>query len=79
MKTDLRPYNWHTNNTKFDSWFERDRAMVRITDNRDNEIMCLWDSEVSEFVVDGFKSNRQDWHSALCDYATERKLRAVYK
>lgn len=76
MKNNLRPFHWHENNTKYSEWFERDRAMVRITDMRDREIMCLWDSEVQEFIDDGFKTSRQSWHDALTEYATERKLKA---
>lgn len=75
-KPDLRPYNWHENNTECSTWFERDRAMVRLTDTRGNEILCLWDEAVTEFVEDGFKARRQRWHEALCEYATEHKLRA---
>lgn len=41
MRSNLKPYFWHENNTRFDSWFERDRAMVRLTDTRGQEIMCL--------------------------------------
>lgn len=75
----MKPYNWHTNNTKCSTWFERDRAMVRLTDNRDNEIICLWDSEVEQFVIDGFKRHRDDWHNALTNYATDLKLTARYE
>ena len=75
----MKPYNWHENNTKCDTWFERDRLMVRLTDMRDNEIMCMWDEEVQEFVADGFKANRQSWHEALCEYATQNKLTARYE
>jgi len=71
----LRPYHWHTNNTIFLEWFERDRAHVRITDMRGREILSLFDNAVNEFVIDGFKTNRQSWHEALCVYATEHKLR----
>jgi len=70
----LKPYFWHENNTVFSDWFERDRACVRLEDTRGNEIVCLWDSEVSDFVEDGFKSSRQSWHEALCEYATQHKL-----
>lgn len=79
MGTDLRPYLWHENNTQFSEWFERDRAMVRLTDSRGNEILCLWDSEVAEFIEDGFKTSRQTWHEALCEYATSLKLKATYE
>ncbi len=50
MKTDLRPYHWHENNTQCHTWFERDRANVRLEDLRGNEILCLWDQEVIEFI-----------------------------
>lgn len=70
----MKPYHWHENNTIFYSWFERDRACVRLTDTRDQEIICLWDNEVEQFVEDGFKKQRQSWHAALADYATEMRL-----
>lgn len=73
-RTKLKPHYWHTNNTRCDTWFERDRAMVRLTDTRDQEIMCLWDDAVQAFIEDGFKSHRQAWHEALAEYATEMKL-----
>lgn len=73
-KPNLKPYHWHENNTQYSEWFERDRACVRITDNRDQEILCLWDDEVAQFIEDGFKTHRQTWHGALCEYATEHKL-----
>lgn len=72
----LKPYYWHENNTECDTLFERDRQMVRLTDTRGNEIICLWDNDVTEFVQDGFKTSRQSWHEALADYAKERKLRS---
>lgn len=75
-KPDLRPYNWNENNTKFTDWFERDRQMVRLTDMRGREILCLWDEDVTSFVEDGFKRRSQSWHEALCEYATEHKLRS---
>ncbi len=79
MNTDSRPYHWHINNTECHTWFERDRANVRLTDTRGNEIICLWDNEVSEFIEDGFKTHRQSWHEALAEYASERKLKAEYE
>jgi hypothetical protein len=72
--SNLKPYHWHTNNTEFTEWFERDRAMVRLTDTRGQEIICLWDDDVNQFVEDGFKSRRQSWHEALAEYATDHKL-----
>ena len=76
MSAKLKPYNWHENNTICHTWFERDRANVRLTDMRDNEIICLWDGAVSEFIDDGFKKERQSWHEALTIYASEMKLRS---
>jgi hypothetical protein len=73
---DLRPYLWHTNNTQFHDWFERDRQHVRLEDSSGREIISLWDEEVSDFVRDGFKTTRQSWHDALCEYATANKIRA---
>lgn len=71
----LKPYHWHENNTLFSLWSERDRTMVRLTDTRGQEIMCLVDDAVQEFIEDGFKKDHESWHSALCRYVTERKLR----
>lgn len=70
----MRPFYWHENNTKCSTWFERDRAMVRLTNTRDEEIFCLFDEAVSEFIDDGFKKRNESWHSALSRYATEHKL-----
>lgn len=72
----LKPWLWHTNNTLCSTWFDiRDRAVVRLTDTRDQEIMCLFDEAVADFIADGFKTDRQSWHEALAEYATEHKLR----
>lgn len=70
----LKPTLWHENNTIVSTWFERDRAMVRLTDTRDQEIICLFDNAVQEFIDDGFKNDRISWHTALSRYATEHKL-----
>lgn len=61
-------------NTEFDSWFERDRAYVGLTQG-DKTIIELWDDEVQEFVTDGFKSASQDWHTALINYANSMGLK----
>lgn len=74
--SNLRPYIWHRNNTVFHEWFERDRQHVRIENTRGETIFELWDNAVTEFVEDGFKRRSQSWHDALCEYATEHKLRA---
>ena len=51
-KTDLRPYHWHCNNTQISTWFERDRAMVRLLDNRDNETIILEKNATAKIYFD---------------------------
>jgi hypothetical protein len=66
---------WHVFNTECSTWFERDRAMVRLTTRgTDLEIICLWDAHVADFVEDGFKTQSQSWHEALCEYANNHKI-----
>lgn len=65
---------WTIENTEFHDWFERDRQNVRLEDSEGNEIICLWDEAVTEFVEDGFKSRNQSWHEALVNYANEHSL-----
>lgn len=73
----LRPYNWNVNNTQFEEWEERDRAMFRLLDKFDREIICLWDDDARQFVEDGFKTWHQSWHEALCEYATMHQIKAL--
>ena len=65
---------WKIENTVLHTWFERDRANVRLETDFGDEIVCLWDDEVSEFVEDGFKKNSEHWHDALVRYANEHVL-----
>lgn len=63
---------WNTENTTCNTWFERDRAMVRLASRRDDkDVLVLWDRQVSEFVDDGFKRQGQSWHDACIEYANE--------
>lgn len=59
-----------------DTWFERDRAMVRLTDARDTEIACWWDEDVAELVEDGFLDPR-DWLASAVAYAEHLGLIAA--
>lgn len=65
---------WTVGNTIFKSWFERDRAYVSLESDLGGEIIVLWDSQVLEFVEDGFKSDSEHWHISLVNYANEMGL-----
>lgn len=47
MKTNLKPYIWHENNTIFHQWSERDRACVRINDQK----LTLLEKELEGWLV----------------------------
>lgn len=60
-----------------DTWFERDRAMVRVLEYykpapgaavTEYEVACWWDEDVSQLVEDGFLDPR-DWTGSAVDYA----------
>ena len=38
-----------------------------------------WMDKIGGTKEDGFKTQRQSWHEALCEYATSHKLRATYE
>jgi hypothetical protein len=63
-------------NTSFSSWFERDRAYVYLSfsDGCEDIIFELWDEAVTEFIDDGFKSDRETWHQAMVNYANQHGL-----
>lgn len=45
-----------TENTELHTWFERDRAHIRLQDECGDDVLELWDEEVQEAVEDGFLS-----------------------
>jgi hypothetical protein len=57
---------------RVETWFERDRAHVQLLSD-DDEILSIWDDEVSELVEDGFLDPR-DWLGSAIDYATQAGL-----
>lgn len=65
---------WNIENTVLHTWFERDRANVRLESDFGDEIICLWDEEVTQFLIDGFKKQNEHWHDALVKYANEMCL-----
>lgn len=65
---------WNISNTVLHTWFERDRQHVRLETDLGDEIVCLWDEAVTEFIEDGFKRRDEHWHDALVRYANEQNL-----
>lgn len=59
--------------TRLDTWFERDRAHVHLTDLRGNTIIEWWDDEVHAAIEDGFLDPR-DYHRSAFEYARDLKL-----
>ena len=71
-----------TENTELHTWFERDRANVRLEDNNGDDALNLWDEEVYQALEDGFLSNKgfilgrcistNAMHQSACDMANQR-------
>jgi len=68
---------------KVNTWFERDRANVRVDDIDGKTIFDVWDEEVGELIEDGFLKSRDIKQSALDhaayllgydDYYTMRRI-----
>jgi hypothetical protein len=70
----MRNQYWKIENTVLHTWFERDRANVRLESDLGDEIICLWDNEVESFIEDSFKKQNEHWHDALIRYANEHDL-----
>ncbi len=62
------PPRWTVYNTKIDTWFERDRSFVGLTDLHGEEIGEWWDDEVAQAVEEGFL-NPRNWHASAVEYA----------
>lgn len=57
--------------TSIDTWFERDRASVVLTNDKTGEtIFESWDDDVHDLVEMGFL-NPRDWHTSAYDYAVD--------
>jgi hypothetical protein len=50
------------------TWFERDRANIRVDDAKGDTVFDWWDDDVASLVEDGFLDRRDIEGSAL-DYA----------
>lgn len=59
---------WTQQNTRLDTWFERDRAYVILYDLSDNVVLQWWDAAVAEAVEDGFL-DPADYHGSAAEYA----------
>lgn len=61
--------------TKLETWFERDRAHVALVDaaTEQNTIVEWWDDDVNEAVEDGFLDTR-NYHQSAYDYAKEHGM-----
>lgn len=60
--------------TRLEWWAERDRCSLQLVDTRttpENELLDLWDSDVTELFEDGFLDHRAFIMGKLMD---ERKL-----
>jgi hypothetical protein len=61
-------------NTTLETWFERDRALVSITDSTtDRPILSVWDDDVHALVEDGLLDPR-DWRGSATEYANNLQL-----
>lgn len=54
--------------TRIDTWSERDRAMVVLYLKKDDSILLeYWDQDVCDLVEDGFLSPK-NWHKSAFEY-----------
>jgi len=60
--------------TKIETWFERDRGMVALLNkNTEEDIVEWWDEDLQQAVEDGFL-NPKDYHRSAFEYAKEMRL-----
>lgn len=66
---------WTRHNTSLQTWFERDRCMVELTDASTGRVLLeVWDENVHELVEAGFLDPR-NWHASAVEYANHLGLR----
>lgn len=70
---DLIMSRWNLNNTKLETWFERDRAHVELTTLSGETIVEWWDEAVHQAIEDGFLDPR-DYHGSAIEYANTMDL-----
>ena len=57
--------------TRLETWFERDRANIRLVDestNPENDLIDLWDDDVDQAVEDGFLKLGRQLHRSAYDW-----------
>ena len=55
-------------NTRLETWFERDRAMVALMDSTTDTTLIQWiDDDVREAIEDGFLDPK-DYHGSALEY-----------
>lgn len=60
---------WTRDNTSLQTWFERDRGLVALSDACTGEVVLeARDEDVDALVEDGFLDPR-DWHGSAVEYA----------
>lgn len=76
-KTRPQEYLCHT-------WFERDRAHVRLETPRGRVVFELWDDDVAQAIEDGFltmprtpRPSDRDWQPHAVEYAVQQGLIAL--
>ena len=70
---------WTTDNTTIETWFERDRRYVGLSNKameskdqtkRNTVIIEWWDEDITQLVEDGFLDSKR-WHESAVEYANE--------
>jgi len=65
---------WTRENTSLQTWFERDRSMVALSDASTGRVVLeAWDEDVDALVEDGFLDPR-DWHCSALEYANSLEI-----
>lgn len=66
---------WTRDNTSLQTWFERDRSLVALSDASTGRVVLeAWDEDVHALVEDGFLDPR-DWHGSTVEYANSLEIR----
>ena len=65
---------WTRDNTSLQTWFERDRSLVALSDAGTGRVVLeAWDDDVHALVEDGFLDPR-DWHGSAVEYANSLEI-----
>lgn len=79
MNTQFKPYT--DNDYVVSTWFERDRAHIRLETRKGRVVFELWDDEVLDAIESGYlrvprvpRPTDADWHSSAVEYARELRM-----